>query len=142
VSSGLVRRHLRHVTPLALAAGVVLGACSGDGDDGSGVTSAVPAPAAPLATTGVTYTVQALDNTFRPETIEVAVGDEVVFDNVGRNEHNVVPVDGDAWGVETAGFAPGDTYSHVFTEPGEYPYYCSLHGTATAGMIGRVVVTP
>jgi plastocyanin len=33
------------------------------------------------------------------------------------------------------------TYSHVFTEPGEYPYYCTAHGTKTRGMIGKIVVT-
>ena len=27
-------------------------------------------------------------------------------------------------------------------EPGEYAYYCTLHGTADAGMIGSVTVTP
>jgi plastocyanin len=29
----------------------------------------------------------------------------------------------------------------VFTEPGEYPYHCTIHGTTTVGMIGTVVVT-
>jgi plastocyanin len=141
-SSGEWRRHLR----VALAATAIVGvlaACGDDEGDDAGVESSLPpATATPVGTTGVSHTVQALDNTFRTETIEVAVGDEVVFDNVGRNEHNVVPVEGDAWGVDTSDFLPGDTYAHVFTEPGEYPYYCSLHGTTTAGMIGKVVVAP
>ena len=28
----------------------------------------------------------------------------------------------------------------VFDEPGEYPYYCTLHGTETAGMVGTIRV--
>ena len=32
---------------------------------------------------------------------------------------------------------PGATYSHVFTEPGEVTYYCTIHGTADAGMVGH-----
>ena len=28
----------------------------------------------------------------------------------------------------------------VFTEPGVYDYYCSIHGTTTAGMVGSVTV--
>jgi plastocyanin len=37
-------------------------------------------------------------------------------------------------------FQPGDEYRHVFSEPGEYRYYCTIHGTAEVGMVGTVVV--
>lgn len=82
-----------------------------------------------------------LDNTFRPERIEVAAGTEVVWENGGRNDHNILPVEGDAWGVEASMFAPDDTYRHRFTDPGTIAYYCSLHGTTTKGMVGTIVVT-
>ena len=36
---------------------------------------------------------------------------------------------------------PKATYSHVFDQPGTYAYFCTIHGTATAGMIGTIVVT-
>ena len=42
----------------------------------------------------------------------------------------------------TTAFHPGDIYGHVFTTPGTFAYYCSIHGTAKAGMIGTVVVLP
>ena len=59
------------------------------------------------------------------------------------NEHDVLPADaGEEWGVEKPAFDPGDTYGHVFTTPGTFAYYCSIHGTAKAGMIGTVVVLP
>lgn len=90
--------------------------------------------------TGVVVPVIALDNIFRPELIVVSVGDEVLWENRGQNDHNALYVDGDDWGVEVESFGPGATYSHVFTEPGEYAYYCSIHGTTTFGMIGTVVV--
>jgi plastocyanin len=89
---------------------------------------------------GVEVEVASLDNTFRPEELSVAAGTEVVWTNRGRNPHNVLPVDGDGWGVEADAFDPGDVYRHRFTEPGTYRYYCSLHGTTTAGMIGVVEV--
>jgi plastocyanin len=134
----------------ALLAGLLLAACGGGGesagdegdlstgDDGGGdqevpddvvVVDTDPAP------------VVALDNTFRPENVEIPAGTEVVWSNRGRNEHNVLPVEGDAWGVEVDGFQPGDTYSQTFDEPGVYRYYCSIHGTEDAGMIGALVVT-
>jgi plastocyanin len=90
---------------------------------------------------GVVEEVGVLDNTFRPDRLEVAAGTEVEWRNGGRNDHNVLPVKGDAWGVEAEAFAPGDQYRHRFTEPGTYAYYCSLHGTTTKGMVGTIVVT-
>jgi len=116
------------VIALVAAAAMALAAC-GDDDVASAQVEGVEAP------------VQVLDNTFRAQEIEVAAGTEVVWDNGGRNDHNVLPVEGDDWGVEAAEFEPGDSYRHRFTDPGTYPYYCSLHGTTTKGMVGTVVVT-
>jgi plastocyanin len=90
---------------------------------------------------GVEEPVQVLDNSFRPEDLEVAAGTEVVWENTGRNDHNVLPVEGESWGVEADDFEPGASYRHRFTQPGTYAYYCSLHGTTTKGMVGSVVVT-
>lgn len=96
------------------------------------------------APTGVVVTVQSLDNTFRPAALTVVVGDEVVFDNVGRNEHNVIPEPDSlqGWGIGDADFPPGATYSHVFDEPGEYRYVCTIHGVKGKGMVGTIIVTP
>ena len=95
----------------------------------------------PTLVVGVEETNFVLDNTFRPGEIEVAAGTTVVWENRGRNDHNILPVDGKAWGISTDLFAPGDSYQHRFTEPGTFAYYCSLHGTTTKGMVGTIVVT-
>lgn len=88
-------------------------------------------------------TVEALDNNFVPQTITVTTGTEVTFVNDGRNQHNVLKVENTPFEVETASFEPGETYTWTATEPGTYRYYCSIHGTATAGMTGTVqVVAP
>ncbi len=105
-------------------------------------TPSTPAtePVVTVELTGVVVTVAAIDNSFRPELIEVGIGDEVLWENRGFNDHNVLYVDGDDWGVEVEEFGPGATYAHVFSEPGEYHYYCSIHGNETIGMVGTVVV--
>ncbi len=91
---------------------------------------------------GEVVRVRSIDNSFRPETIEVAVGTEVWWTNDGRNDHDVLPVDdAETWGVERESFVPGDEYRFVFFEPGEYRYYCSIHGTKDVGMVGTVIVT-
>lgn len=91
---------------------------------------------------GVTVDVDARDNTFEPETTEVAAGTNVRFANVGRNEHNVIPVSDDQAEllVETDALRPGDEAVVRLTEPGTYRYYCSIHGTAEKGMIGSIEV--
>jgi plastocyanin len=108
-------------------------------------TSAVASITAVTAT-GVVVPVAALDNSFRPLTVEAKVGDQVVWENRGRNEHDVLSIegtlaDGTAWGITVEEFQPGAIFAHVFSEPGEYRYYCTVHGTAEVGMVGTVVVT-
>jgi len=143
-----MKRATASLLGLVLVAGS-LAACGGDDDsaggDGGLSTSggssddSVPEDVVVVDTDPAPVTV--LDNSFRPENIEVAPGTEVVWTNKGRNEHNVLHVDGDDWGVEVDDFQPGATYSHTFDEPGVYRYYCSIHGTTDAGMIGTIVVS-
>ena len=122
------RRRLTGLAAVALLAGLGLTAC-GSGDDVELVE-------------GVTEQVDALDNSFAPEEITVPAGAEIEFRNRGRNDHNVIPADSDEdWTIEVEDFKPGSPPTSVrFTEPGTYDYYCSIHGTATAGMIGSITV--
>ena len=85
--------------------------------------------------------VDALDNVFKAKFIEVKAGATVTFRNDGRNTHNVVPVEEiEFTGVEASAFEPGAEVAITFDEPGEFPYYCSLHGTTTKGMTGAIRV--
>ncbi|HEX5614883.1 MAG TPA: plastocyanin/azurin family copper-binding protein [Acidimicrobiia bacterium] len=89
--------------------------------------------------------VEAIDNTFREQNIRIDPGVTVAFTNNGRNDHDVRPADpeqdfGGDFGVERSDFTPGDEYEFRFDDPGVYRYFCSLHGSSTRGMIGKVVV--
>lgn len=87
--------------------------------------------------------VLARDNTFVPAYIEISPGTTVSFRNIGRTEHNVIPVEDGAFEpIEASRFAPKDAVEMTFDREGTYPYpyYCSLHGSTTKGMVGGVRV--
>ena len=130
----------------------IAGGCGADRHDSA--SSAQTSSTMPLATVapsdatfpanGVTESVLAIDNNFLPQTLSIVAGTEVAFENNGRNVHDVVPADdktASTWGVLQADFEPTDTYAYVFTKPGTYRYYCTIHGTPTAAMFGSIVVT-
>jgi plastocyanin len=121
----MVRRTL---VALMLGVALMVPACTSDDD---------PTRA---ASGGRLVTVEASDNTFTPEHIDITPGTSVRWVNVGRNSHNVLHVEGDDFGVKTSKFGPGEEYTHRFDEPGTYSYWCSLHGSRTRGMVGTVTV--
>jgi plastocyanin len=139
---------------LVAAAGVA--GCGGDDDEasglaadgGAGTTAGVGGGDGPeitlpdeiVAVSGDPAEVTALDNSFADVGISVPAGTTVRWTNRGRQDHDVIPVEGDAWGAEVEQFHPGDTYEYTFTEPGTYNYFCTIHGTAARGMVGVVVV--
>lgn len=140
------------VTMVVFSGVSVMAGCAADSDDSrlsQQNTTTTPLVTVPPSDTeypanGETIEVLAIDNNFKPVALTVAAGTEVVFRNNGRNDHNVVPPDDPAvatWGVLDDDFKPGDTYAHTFTKPGTYVYVCTIHGTATFGMFGTIVVT-
>ena len=84
------------------------------------------------------------DNAFTQRIVVVKAGTEITWTNQGRNEHNVRPsIEGAFEPISTLALAEkGDSASLTFDEPGDFPYFCSLHGTATRGQTGRVIVVP
>ncbi|USZ68814.1 plastocyanin/azurin family copper-binding protein [Halorussus salilacus] len=98
---------------------------------------------------------------FRPEEVEVAVGETVVWRNTGNRRHTVTAYEGeipddadffasgdfdseqaarDAWMDDFGGkIESGEEYEHTFEVPGEYDYFCIPH--EASAMVGRVVVT-
>jgi plastocyanin len=127
---------------LALLTGAACAADPYDGHDGL-----PPSTVAAVTQSRPVMHVQAVDNSLRERDITVAAGTEVVWTNVGRNPHDIVPAEFEEdpaaapWGVPEPAFGPGMVYTHVFDEPGVYEYLCTLHGVRGKGMAGTVTVT-
>lgn len=144
---------------------VLLVGCGADAPDAassgtkppSEVEAAVTTTIATVPPNGESITIQVLDNSYRPSEYEIKAGTEVVFENRGRNDHNILPesIKDDAgltallasdmspasWGIESSAFTPGDSFTHLFNVPGVYKFYCSIHGAPGAGMYGTLTVS-
>ena len=120
----------------SLALGLALAACGSSGGSAESTDTLGPVQSGAV-------TVNAEDNNFVPQQVTVTEGTEVTFTNDGRNQHNVIAVGDTPFSVETASFEPGESFKWKASKPGTYHYYCSIHGTATAGMTGTIqVVAP
>lgn len=108
----------------------------------------VPQPPRPVAEPMGEVEVDVRDNFFAPQAITVPVGTTVVWENTGNNDHSVTAADR-SWDSSPACpqakcMDPGETFTQTFNAPGEFQYYCLLHGTPSgAGHAGKVrVVEP
>jgi plastocyanin len=127
----------------AVAALAFLPSCSSGSSKSGSTTGTTVDPASYTDKTATpTVTIAARDDLFAPQYTKVRAGTTVVFDNGGRNQHNVISADGSFHDIEAAAFAPGMTVRVVFAKPGTYDFYCSFHGSATAGMHGSLLVVP
>lgn len=79
-----------------------------------------------------TSTVQIQDFAFTPATLNIHVGDTVVFSNGDDVTHNV---SGD--GLSSGDIAAGKSWTHTFDKAGTYAYVCTYH----SGMKGTIAVT-
>jgi plastocyanin len=88
------------------------------------------------------------DKAFSPNPVNIKIGDTVTWVNDDTVFHTVVsgnPSGGGETGKvfdsglsgPTALTTKGKTFSHKFTEKGEFPYFCQLHPS----MIGKVIVS-
>jgi plastocyanin len=137
--------------------GVTLGSTAGpisitaavDGLDGSPVTFSATATE-PLPTpTSISVTVRdasftSVRNGTNPAVDTVLAGGSVTWTwaPATTDGHNITPAGSPTFpGRGTVAPPPlPSPYTHTFAAPGTYNYYCSLHGSATTGMRGRIVV--
>ena len=79
------------------------------------------------------YTVMIQNFTFTPNTLTVKAGTNVTWINQDSAVHDVTS---DSGSFTSPDLNKGDKYTHNFTKPGEYSYYCDEHPSMT----GKVIV--
>ena len=157
----------RALVTFALSATLLLGACGGQ-EDQRGAGAAQPSTEATDAPTTEASTPEAptsgaskggggskehvsakvIDTDFRPVTLTVDAGTTVDWKQIGDQPHSVTAVDGSFDSSPDCGpidsdkcLGEGDAFSFTFEKPGEFDYYCRVHGLPDGtGMFGTVVV--
>lgn|SRR5512134_3727336 len=129
------------VAVVALAGGL---ACGGGGSDGG-----PPAPGR--------KTVLVVNNDFQPATVDITVGDTILWSwSAGSVQHNVVSTGSPSFTSKGTATLPGvldidyfnapASHQVIFGAAGTYEYFCAQHGTTggggNTGMHGTVVVAP
>ncbi len=89
------------------------------------------APEAPAAPEARSVTIQGF--AFNPETLVIKKRETVVWTNMDGVRHTVTSAEGDK--LDSPLLARGETYSHTFTEAGEFEYICSPHPQMTGTII-------
>ena len=78
----------------------------------------------PTAAPAAGQAVHIKDFSYHAATLTVAPGTTVRFVNDDGEAHTVTAVDKS---FDSAGMDMGDTWTHTFTKPGTYSYFCALH---------------
>jgi plastocyanin len=86
-----------------------------------------PAPAA-----AQTATVEIVDFTFTPGSLEVEAGTTVTWVNNDSAPHTAT---GDGGTFDTGTIDPGGSASITFSQPGTYSYFCAIHPDMTAVVV-------
>ncbi len=105
---------------------------------GSPVTFSATATEQPPPSTNANVAV--INNSFSPASLTISAGTTVVWTwNASAQNHNVAPAASEPARSGNPVNGP-HTYQYTFNTPGTFVYFCEVHGTATVGMRGTIIV--
>lgn len=126
VLQSLVRlRFLWIVLSLTTAATLLFVACGGGGTTASPTATSQPT----AAQTGTTVKVQIVENngqySFKPATLTIKKGTQVVWTNMSDAPHTVTS-DSNAFNT-TSSLSQNQTFKFTFVTAGTFAYHCNIH---------------
>jgi plastocyanin len=97
-------------------------------------TAAEPTAEPTAASSANEVPVDIVEFSFSPDPVEVSVGDTVTWTNQGTVPHTATAEDRGV--LQSGPISPGDSFSQVFSQAGEFPYFCEFH----PNMHGTIIV--
>lgn len=90
-----------------------------------------------------TWQVEMINHIYKPQELRIAIGDTVTWKNVEAHDdtHTVTSTvagrnEEDPNGpLQSPIIEPGQSFSHTFTEAGDFFYYCKIHGFEMSGVV-------
>ena len=113
----------RMTLALCVLAVVLCFSCGGDDGDPPGPT---------------TNLVTIRDNFYEPANIVVSIGRPVFWRNEGTVIHTITsgtPTSNPGSVFDSGNIAPGGGFQVIFSTPGNFPYFCKLHGVSMTGTV-------
>jgi plastocyanin len=77
-------------------------------------------------------------NSYKPNPIEIKVGDTVTWINNDSSLHTATSTSSNDSNFDSNVLRRGETFNFTFDREGQYPYFCTLH----PNMVGSVAVLP
>lgn len=83
------------------------------------------------------WAVSMVDHQYFPKELNVTVGDTVTWSNDEDHgdDHTVDSLPVGSGPLNSPQLAPGETWSFQFDTPGNFPYYCEVHGFEMSGIV-------
>lgn len=83
----------------------------------------------------ITHEINILNYAFIPDSLEINIGDKVVWTNKDETKHTITSKEGTELNSRFLG--KGERYIHTFKKPGTYNYFCKPHPY----MQGKIIVS-
>lgn len=125
----------RNPMPRRARFGLILGAIGAAALLAAGLPSLGAAGNAVVDAGAKTTTIDIDNFAFAPPDLTIAAGTTVTWKNEDDEVHRVTD---DHKALSSAALDTDDSYSHTFTKPGVYHYFCSVHPY----MVGKIIVKP
>ena len=126
--------------PSLVLAAALLGACGDDdavsGDSTEDVTTSETTTGdagAEEPAGGDTVTME--QSRYSPQTLEVAAGTEVTFENLDAYAHTVTSAEDSDVEFDSGELGPDQTFAQTFDEAGTFEYFCEIHPTMQAEIV-------
>jgi plastocyanin len=95
------------------------------GPDAAAPSAGAPPAGAPVALTRMAATVEVVNNSFKPTTVDITVGGTITWKFTDSQDHNVRAAP--AFDMGTSYKSGGATWPWVFKSAGSYSYVCGKH---------------